>query len=137
MHNAHDLCCAAILKVLYLCWMLMLCIHHVCPILQHDAIWSSMRTRLHIFFLCCRAWMAIAAAAGGEREGRSRSRRTSLFAMVLSVSVGTALTLLLAWHVYLVLTAQARVSPPASKAGSLTYQGLHSSDAAACSRSYN
>jgi len=29
-----------------------------------------------------------------------------VFAMVLSISIGTALTLLLAWHVYLVLTAQ-------------------------------
>jgi hypothetical protein len=34
-----------------------------------------------------------------------------LFAMVLSISVATALTLLLAWHTYLVLTAQVRVCP--------------------------
>ena len=33
------------------------------------------------------------------------------FAMVLSVSVGTALTLLVAWHTYLILTAQVRTSP--------------------------
>ena len=60
--------------------------------------------------------MAAAVSQGGMTIGQlkaAHARRDPeptpvVFAMVLSVSVGTALTLLLALHAYLVLTAQVR-----------------------------
>ena len=51
--------------------------------------------------------MAIAQLRAANARGGPEPTHL-VFAMVLSVSVGTALTLLLAWHAYLVLTAQAR-----------------------------
>ena len=54
--------------------------------------------------------MAIAQLRAANARGGPEPTHL-LFAMVLSVSVGTALTLLLAWHTYLVLTAQVSTLP--------------------------